>query len=107
MAVPLTMTAAALDTLTGAMERYVRLPIAEMVEPTLELAEAMEDFKKLEDVALNVQVAGMPEFNTTGLESRLDDIKNNLAMIDEKLDTTGPIAQANRLNAEELRQLGQ
>ena len=106
MAVPLTMTAAALDTLTGAMERYVRLPIAEMVEPTLELAEAMEDFKKLEDVALNVQVAGMPEFNTTALEGKLDEISTNLDEIDKKLDTTGPIAQANRLTSDELRQLG-
>jgi hypothetical protein len=106
LASPLSITADSMEKLADQMERYTQLPIAAMVKPTLELAEAMGKFKDLESVALNVQVAGMPEFNTTGLESRLDDIKSNLIMIDEKLDTTGPIAQANRLTSDELYQLG-
>jgi hypothetical protein len=104
---PLAVTAGAVDVLTTAMAKYVELPIKAMVEPTKELVAAMSEFKKLEGVALNVQVAGMPEFNTTALEGKLDEISTNLDEIDKKLDTTGPIAQANRLNAEELRQLGQ
>jgi hypothetical protein len=103
---PLAVTAGAVDVLTTAMAKYVELPIKAMVEPTKELVAAMSEFKKLEGVALNVQVAGMPEFNTTALEGKLDEISTNLDEIDKKLDTTGPIAQANRLTSDELFQLG-
>jgi hypothetical protein len=103
---PLAVTAGAVDVLTTAMAKYVELPIKAMVEPTKELVAAMSEFKKLEGVALNVQVAGMPEFNTTALEGKLDEISTNLDEIDKKLDTTGPIAQANRTTSDELYQLG-